>query len=94
MYPFAWCYQTITPDIIETLEVLYTVPVNENYDLYVENASAVGWGNYLNGSVSIGNLGASTTPETTISIIVNDVVIYEFDIAPIEGAWSYNYFFS
>jgi len=88
MYPYAWCYQTITPDIIETLRKLYNTHFDENYDVYIKNASAVKHGDYIDGKLYIGNLGISETPKTELSIIINNKTIYEIDIGSIKGGFS------
>jgi hypothetical protein len=93
MYSYAWCYQTITPDIVDALKTIYSTKINENYDLEIMNATAVRNGDYLNGEVYMQNKGISTASAVFLSIIVNETVVYEFKIQPLEGGYYTRYNF-
>ncbi|MDD5182532.1 MAG: matrixin family metalloprotease [Candidatus Nanoarchaeia archaeon] len=88
MYPYAWCYQTITPDIVDALEKIYNTPVEDNTDIVMLNASATRHGSYVDAEIYIANRGAADTPATKLSVVVNDRVVQEFDVKPLSGGMS------
>ena len=85
MYPYAWCYQTITPDIVDALENIYSIPFDENRDLAILNASAVKHGNYVDAEIYVSNNGIVETPAAKLLVIINSNVVYEFDVKPLPG---------
>jgi len=82
MYPYAWCYQTITPDIADALETLYST---EKIDLAIINASGARHGKYLDAEIYVENKGAAESPATKLSVIVNGKVAHEFDVKQLEA---------
>lgn len=93
MYPYAWCYQTITPDIVEALEKLYSIHFDENSDLYIKNASAVKRGDYIDGTIYVGNKGASDVSNAVMSLLIDNSTVYEFTMESVKGGTIVRYVF-
>ena len=81
MYPTASCSQKITPEIVEELKELYSIP--QEADLYFVNASAVKKGGYLDFSVNIRNRGLQNSDSVTLKVYADNVDVKDYDLGSI-----------
>lgn len=78
MYAFEHCDQTITPDIVSTINQLYKDPALP--DLYLTNVSAVHHGFYADFNLSIYNQGLIATSPTVAVISDSTVQLYFLNV--------------
>ncbi|MFH0710989.1 MAG: matrixin family metalloprotease [Candidatus Aenigmatarchaeota archaeon] len=89
MYEFEECDQAITPEIVSTLQSLYSYPSNP--DLYFENATAIQSNFYLSVNFTVKNEGLIPSDSTTVSVLVNGNQVKSIDLSSIKPAQGYFY---
>lgn len=82
MYKFSGCNRKIGEEIPYLLNNLYSF--NSNPDLLITDATLTQSGRLLEGSVSIKNYGLSDSKNATLRVLLNNEVIEEYDIGPLE----------
>ena len=82
MYNISNCQQRITPDMISTIQSLYSI--KPLVDLYIENISATKNNRYLDFNITIKNQGLLDAPKTTLTIFSEEKKIDEVELEEIE----------
>ena len=82
MYNISNCDQRITPDMVGTIQALYSIiPLA---DLYISNLSATKNNRYLDFNITIKNQGLLDSPQTTLTIFSEEKEIDEIELKDIE----------
>ncbi len=81
MYPYEDCAQDFTPEIIQTVKALYSVPSRP--DLYFEEVSGSRSGRYANISFTIGNQGLKPSGATEL-VINTSTASWSYQLPPLE----------
>lgn len=89
MYPYEDCDQKITPDIISTLQALYSYPAKS--DLYFSQASASQKDFYLSINMTIKNEGLVPSAPAFVSVQVNGKEVKSIPLDSIKPAQGYEY---
>lgn len=89
MYAYEECNQDITPEIVSTLQSLYSLPPKP--DLYFSDASASQKNYYLFINMTIKNEGLITSQPTSVSIFINGNEVKSVSVDPIKPAEGYVY---
>lgn len=82
MYNISSCDQTMTDDIIEELDRLYSIPSLP--DLYFQNVSSLKKGRYLNINFAVLNQGLTDASNIKVTLYADKVKVDEFGIEKIE----------
>jgi len=82
MYNITDCDQTISNDMIDQINKLYST--ESNPDLIIENVSAIMKGRFLSINFSVINGGLNKAEESKLLIYAGKSVIKEMDILPLE----------
>jgi len=82
MYPIANCNQQITPEIIEKINLLYSIPALP--DLTLEEIEAEKKGLFLNFKTSIVNAGLQTSSPTSLKIYSGEKEVVDYNIDKLE----------
>jgi hypothetical protein len=82
MYNLTQCSQTISNDIINEINNLYSFPSNP--DLSFENASASMNGRFLSLELTVFNGGLENSPASKVKIYADEKIVKEINLAPLE----------
>lgn len=82
LYPYEDCQQDFTPEIIQTIKELYKVEALP--DLYLANASASSFNQYLNISFVVRNGGILSSAPTKIKISADGKELKDYEIETIQ----------
>ncbi|MCX6746524.1 MAG: matrixin family metalloprotease [Candidatus Pacearchaeota archaeon] len=82
MYSITECDQTISDDIIELINKLYSIPSNP--DLVFEEVSAEMNGRFLDTTITVRNNGLVDSEYARIMIYADDKNVKEIDLEPLE----------
>lgn len=81
MYPVSECDQTISEEVLNSINALYAIPSYP--DLFINNVSAVMRGNYLDVNLSIRNDGFSIADKSQVVISTGKDIIKTIDLETI-----------
>lgn len=82
MFPVTNCNQEIDQDIIDEIDMLYSVPPFA--DLVIESVEANKTGRYLNFEVVVGNYGLYGVKDSNLKVYVDGSLLREFDTENID----------
>jgi hypothetical protein len=85
MYEISYCKQTISEDIIDYINEIYSIPVEP--DLVFEKANVILHGKYLNTNFTIRNNGLTYSEESKVVIFADGKKIKEVNIPPIDAGY-------
>ncbi|MFH1503215.1 MAG: CARDB domain-containing protein [Candidatus Diapherotrites archaeon] len=83
MYEFSRCDQTISEDMIDFINKIYSVPTEP--DLTFQEVNAFMNGKYLNANFSIRNNGLIYSGESKVIIVADGKKIKEIEISPLDA---------
>jgi hypothetical protein len=82
LYPTLNCNQIIDQDIIDSINLLYSV--RNNPDLKIDRVNATKSGRYLNFYIEVSNQGLKVADKVSLGIYEGEKLVEEFDLKEIE----------